>query len=516
PERVKIQDRLKYDDRPVFDRLGNRRQSVFDWFSEASSPNTIRSRPQKMNPKDPLRGRSHARTLGSSRGDHNRCGKGFRSTKESYSDSFSHSHRDEGRNNTKRRDRSPSSSVSRSNPSEEKHRKLKSKRHKPTEDDLTKPWTCEEVNPFTPRIRNFESSRKTRMPNNIKTYDGTGDPEDHVKVFQAATQVERWAMPTWTPREILAAEANKFQPPPPMVTLVEKRNSNKFCDFHNDKGHSTDECMQLKKQIEELVRAGKLSHLIKEIKQGQEQPKTGRKEAAAKDKPTKIYMVRSWQRTVKQKITQSFEQGKEITFPPLATSNGTEGPLVIKAEIGRTELCSLLKNNLDIFAWQPSDMTGVPRSVAEHKLNIREGCPPVRQKKRGQALERTKAIQAEHDESWRMCVDFTDLNKACPQDCYPLPEIDWKVESLCGYPFKCFLDAYKGYHQIQLAAADEEKTAFHTGHGVYCYTKMPFGLKNAGATYQRLMDKAFESQIGRNIEVYVDDLVLKSHTEAKM
>nr|GFB43168.1 reverse transcriptase domain-containing protein [Tanacetum cinerariifolium] len=121
-----------------------------------------------------------------------------------------------------------------------------------------------------------------------------------------------------------------------------------------------------------------------------------------------------------------------------------------------------------------------------------------------------------HDGSWRMCVDFMNLNKACPQDCYPLPEIDWKVESLCGYPFKCFLDAYKGYHQIQMAAADEEKTAFHTGHGVYCYTKMPFGLKNAGATYQRLIDKAFESQMGRNIEVYVDKLVVKSHTEAEM
>nr|GEX49941.1 reverse transcriptase domain-containing protein [Tanacetum cinerariifolium] len=121
-----------------------------------------------------------------------------------------------------------------------------------------------------------------------------------------------------------------------------------------------------------------------------------------------------------------------------------------------------------------------------------------------------------HDESWRMCVDFTDLNRACLQDCYPLPEIDWKVKSLCGYPFKCFLDAYKGYHQIQLAEADEEKTAFHTGQRVYCYTKMPFGLKNAGATYQRLMDKAFESQVGRNIEVYVNDLVVKSHTEAEM
>nr|GEU39266.1 reverse transcriptase domain-containing protein [Tanacetum cinerariifolium] len=449
-----------------------------------------------------------------------------------------------------------------------------------------------------------------------------------------------WFTPlTRTPKEILEAGASKFQPPPPMVMPAEKRSSNKFCDFHNDKGHSTDGCMQLKNQIEELVRAGKLSHLIKEIKHGRDQSKVGKKETATKDKPTVIYMVQSWQRIVRQKVTQSFERVKEITCPPLAASSGTKGQLIIEAEVrrhmihrmyvdggssmeilyeycfnqlrpeirsqmvpattsltgfsgetiwllgqlrllvitgdtnnstrawmnfmivrsmlpyngiigrpgiraiqavpsivhgilkfpveegivticstilipteytsaitslaevatgetlsdkGRTELCSILKKNLDIFAWKPTDMTGVPRSVVEHRLNIREGYSPVRQKKKGQAPERAKAIQVEvqklveagimrevyyhdwlsnpvmvnkHDGSWRMCVDFTDLNKACPQDCYPLPEIDWKVESLCGYPFKCFLDAYKGYHR------------FHTGHGVYCYTKMPFGLK---------------------------------------
>nr|GEW84092.1 reverse transcriptase domain-containing protein [Tanacetum cinerariifolium] len=121
-----------------------------------------------------------------------------------------------------------------------------------------------------------------------------------------------------------------------------------------------------------------------------------------------------------------------------------------------------------------------------------------------------------HDGSRRMCVDFTDLNNSCPKDCYPLLEIDWKVESLCGYPFKCFLDAYKGYHQIQMAEEDEEKTAFHTNQGVFCYTKMSFGLKNARATYQRLVDKAFEKQTGRNLEVYVDDLVIKSHTKCEI
>ncbi|GJS37981.1 reverse transcriptase domain-containing protein [Tanacetum coccineum] len=187
-------------------------------------------------------------------------------------------------------------------------------------------------------------------------------------------------------------------------------------------------------------------------------------------------------------------------------------------EKGRKELCTLLGQNLDVFAWKPADMTGIPRSIAEHRLNIREGCPPIKQKKRWQAPERNKAIQEEveklvdvgimkevhyhswlsnpvmvkkHDGTWRMCVDFKDLNNACPKDCYPLPEIDWKIESHCGYPFKCFLDAYKGYHQIKMAKEDEEKMAFTTSQGIFCYSKMSFGLKNAGATYLRLVDKAF-------------------------
>ncbi|GJZ86756.1 reverse transcriptase domain-containing protein [Tanacetum coccineum] len=471
-----------------------------------------------------------------------------------------------------------------------------------------------------------------------------------------------------------------------MVTPVEKRSGNKFCDFHNDKGHNTDECVQLRKQIEELVKAGKLWHFIKEIRQDRDQQKTGKKDAPVKDKAAAIYMIQPWQRVTRQKVTQSFAHVKEITFPPLTANKGTEGPLIIEAEISghvvhrmyvdggssmevlyehyfnrlrpqiksqmvpattsltgfsgetiwplrqlrllvtirdadhstkawmifmivrslspyngiiirpgireiqavpstahgmlkfpvngrivtirstiltptecaiiaatpkdsakkgearyenfklaihpdfsdqeitiggtvltkaRTELCTLLKGNLDIFAWQPSDMMGVPRSIAEHQLNIREGYPPIRKKNRGQAPKHAKAIQVKHDGSWRMCINFTDLNKAYLQDCYPLREIDWKVESLCEYPYKCFLDAYKGYHQIQMVEHDEEKTTFHTSHGVYCYTKIPFGLKNVGAIYQRLVDKAFEKN-GRNLEIYVDDLVIKSHTETQL
>ncbi|GKA82943.1 reverse transcriptase domain-containing protein [Tanacetum coccineum] len=97
--------------------------------------------------------------------------------------------------------------------------------------------------------------------------------------------------------------------------------------------------------------------------------------------------------------------------------------------------------------------------------------------------------------------------RACPKDYYPLPNIDCKVEAVMGFKYKIFLDAYKGYHQIQMAKEDEEKTAFYTEQGTYYYTKMPFGLKNAGATYQRLVDSTFQSQIGRNLEAYVDDML---------
>ncbi|GJZ61445.1 hypothetical protein Tco_0617582 [Tanacetum coccineum] len=111
-----------------------------------------------------------------------------------------HSH-DRGRSRIMKRGReseSPLSRILESDTSDGGHWKSKSKRHKPTdEDDLAVPWLCEEVDPFTPRIRNFKSLWKTRMPNNVKTYDRTGDPEDYVKKFQAAAQVERWAMPTW-------------------------------------------------------------------------------------------------------------------------------------------------------------------------------------------------------------------------------------------------------------------------------------------------------------------------------
>nr|KYP61330.1 Transposon Ty3-I Gag-Pol polyprotein [Cajanus cajan] len=111
---------------------------------------------------------------------------------------------------------------------------------------------------------------------------------------------------------------------------------------------------------------------------------------------------------------------------------------------------------------------------------------------------------------WRMCTDYTSLNKACPKDAYPLSNIDRLVDGASGHNVLTFLDAYSGYNQIRMHPRDEEKTAFITDSANYCYRVMPFGLKNAGATYQRLMDKIFRHQLGKNMEVYVDDMVVKS------
>ena len=111
---------------------------------------------------------------------------------------------------------------------------------------------------------------------------------------------------------------------------------------------------------------------------------------------------------------------------------------------------------------------------------------------------------------WRTCIDFTNLNKACPKDNFPLPRIDQLVDTTVGCDLLSFIDAYFGYNQILMYKPDEEHTSFITNRGFYCYKAMPFDLKNAGATYQRLVNRMFMDLIGKSIEVYVYDMLVKS------
>ncbi|GKC44345.1 reverse transcriptase domain-containing protein [Tanacetum coccineum] len=213
-----------------------------------------------------------------------------------------------------------------------------------------------------------------------------------------------------------------------MTTPVEKRNASIFCEFHGEVGHNRDECMHLRKQIKEILKAGKLSHLIKELKQnnGKEQPKVTKKgETSGKDKVLAILMVQPWEKVARQRITQSFSPNTEISFPPLDEDEGTEGPMIIEAEIGghcihlmyvdgrsaseivlegpyqylpntggTDQLVAITleyPNNsndqlhphrgrpqqvmwttpaqLGHFSWKSADMTSVPRHIVKHRLN---------------------------------------------------------------------------------------------------------------------------------------------------
>nr|KYP71650.1 Retrovirus-related Pol polyprotein from transposon 412 family [Cajanus cajan] len=195
-----------------------------------------------------------------------------------------------------------------------------------------------------------------------------------------------------------------------------------------------------------------------------------------------------------------------------------------------------------LFASTASDMPGIDPKFLCHRLAVCRDARPVAQKKRKMGEEKRKAADAEvqkllqanfireityttwlanvvlvkkSNDKWRMCTDYTDLNKACPKDAYPLPCVDRLVDGASGHAVFSFLDAYSSYNQIKMYPADEEKTAFITESANFCYKVMPFGLKNAGATYQRLMDKVFQGQVGRNIEINVDDMVVKSSSLAE-
>jgi hypothetical protein len=111
---------------------------------------------------------------------------------------------------------------------------------------------------------------------------------------------------------------------------------------------------------------------------------------------------------------------------------------------------------------------------------------------------------------WRMCIDFTDLNKACPKDEFPLPRIDSLVDAAASSELMSLLDCYSGYHQIWMKKEDEPKTSFITPSGTYCYLRMPEGLKNAGGSFSRMTARVLHSQIGRNVLTYVDDIIVKS------
>ncbi|KAJ9561561.1 hypothetical protein OSB04_006721 [Centaurea solstitialis] len=237
----------------------------------------------------------------------------------------------------------------------------------------------------------------------------------------------------------------------------------KWCDFHGDHGHATEECICLKKELAYLKSK---SHLKSVLPDG------------------------------------------ERPLSPIHTK--------------------VMNCITDCFAWSHEDMVRVSPDVISHKLNVDPSFKPIKQKCRKFTPERNKVINDEVDsllktskirevkypdwlanvvvmqkknEKWRVCIDFTDLNKVCPKDPFPLPHIDGMIDATTGHELLTFMDAYSGYNQILMHKGDQEKTTFMTDKGIYCYKVMPFGLKNAGSTYQRLVNIMFKEHPRRTMEM---------------
>ena len=207
----------------------------------------------------------------------------------------------------------------------------------------------------------------------------------------------------------------------------------------------------------------------------------------------------------------------------------------------RVRFIQLLGSYLDVFAWSYKDMPSLDPAIVQHRLPLLPHVRPVKQKLRRLHPKWSLKVKEEihkqlsvgfllvveypewlanvvpvpkNDGKVRVCVDFQDLNKASPKDDFPLPHMDLLVDSTAGHPMLSFMDGFSQYNQNLMAPEDMEKTAFITEWGTYCYRVMPFGLKNAGATYQRAATTLFHDMMHRDVEVYVDDMIVKSWNRA--
>jgi hypothetical protein len=200
-------------------------------------------------------------------------------------------------------------------------------------------------------------------------------------------------------------------------------------------------------------------------------------------------------------------------------------------------LLRFLFNNKDVFAWTTNDLCGVNRDIIEHSLNVDLSFRPRKQRLRKISDDKVEGVRNEvkrllsvgvirevtylewlantvmvkkANGKWRMCIDFTDLNKACPKDEFPLPRIDSLVDAAATSELMSLLDCYSEYHQIWMKKEDEPKTSFIAPSGTYCYLRMPERLKNAGGSFSRMTANVLHSQIGINVLTYIDDIIVKS------
>ncbi|GJS28614.1 ribonuclease H-like domain-containing protein [Tanacetum coccineum] len=304
------------------------------------------------------------------------------------------------------------------------------------------------------------------MSSTVKIYDGSEDLEDLLKIFQAAAKVERWAMPTWCHmfNSTLTGSVRRFnyesrhvkEAPECMKVLGFMHgvtNPELIKHLHDNISKSVDEMMRSPSPYNGIIERPWVKKIQAVLSTAYGMLKLPVSGGILTLRRSKIVLLECTMVSGPKVQHSASTQVAEERIKVAVHSEYLEQTIAIGStliEDRRKELYGLLRRNLDVFTWKLADMTGVPRHIAEHHLNVHEGY------------------------------------------------------------------AYKGYHQIKMAKEHKEKTAFITNHGIFYYLKMPFGLKNARATYQCLVDKEFQKQIGINLEVFIDDLVIKSHTKCEI
>ncbi|KAL6329271.1 hypothetical protein AAG906_015469 [Vitis piasezkii] len=248
----------------------------------------------------------------------------------------------------------------------------------------------------------------------------------------------------------------------------------------------------------------------------------------------------------------------ELKYTYLEANN--QCPVVISSSLTSHQencLMEVLKRCKKAIGWQISDLKGISPLVCTHHIYMEEEAKPIRQfqrrlnphlqevvraevlkllqagiiypisdspwvsptqvvpKKSGITVvknEKGEEITTRLTSGWRVCIDYRKLNAVTRKDHFPLPFIDQVLERVSGHPFYCFLDGYSGYFQIEIDLADQEKTTFTCPFGTFAYRRMPFGLCNAPATFQRCMLSIFSDMVERIMEVFMDDITVYGGT----
>ncbi|GKB36352.1 hypothetical protein Tco_0881294 [Tanacetum coccineum] len=343
-------------------------------------------------------------------------------------------------------------------------------------------------------------------PEKARSRGGLRETRRNMGIYTSYPKKDTFIPLIKTPKEILAMESVSFPEPPPLIETPEKQNLNKFCDYHRDRATTPTTA----------------------IKQPEE--RESRKEQRESHKHDKGGSCKRPFEGERSDLTD------ELTFPPIPRNQLTDEPIILEGMIEGHQTKKMqnsagrllrrnvppTKNNRPLSNYgkgrkEQNSANGVcynkiSLAVQHHNRKDRNE-KPQSVEKLCRNVDSWKGCKVCGRRTWKVQVDYSSLNKVCAKDMYPFPEEGEELESLMEYLYKCFLRLPKEYNQIRMAENDEEKNGFHTEEGVYCFTHMPKGLKNSVVTLQKMMEKVLTNQRGRNVEVYLEEIVVKSKSE---